>query len=330
MLVEKSHLLRYVELFPHRRDIYALQKTDGSYFLVREPITLELLRRHLNGEVTCGWYALQHDNTVRWVALDADHDNGLIVLQQIWQKLQQLTINTYLEESRRGGHLWLFIEPVRAKVVRTLMRQLLNLLKVDAIEIYPRQDELPEDGVGSLLRGPLGIHRLTGQRYFFLDPVTLKPVGLSLVDQLEYLRSFHVNTASRVTETAVELNKQMQQLMSTSGTQMQAHPSDGNDNKIQELKTAIGDLHAFISQYINLDVKGRGSCPFHPPDKHPSFVVNSDKGYWICFHEINPKTGRYLGGDAIEFYRRLYGLSFKEAVRELAKKYRVDYWSHKS
>jgi DNA primase len=34
-------------------------------------------------------------------------------------------------------------------------------------------------------------------------------------------------------------------------------------------------------------------------------------------------TGHYLGGDAIGFYRRLKGLSFKEAVRELAEQYGI-------
>jgi DNA primase len=67
----------------------------------------------------------------------------------------------------------------------------------------------------------------------------------------------------------------------------------------------------------------RGPCPFHPPDERPSFVVNREKGYWVCFHEVNQETGRYLGGDAIEFYRRLKGLGFKEAVRELSAQYGV-------
>jgi len=39
--------------------------------------------------------------------------------------------------------------------------------------------------------------------------------------------------------------------------------------------------------------------------------------------EVNQETGRYLGGDAIEFYRRLKGLGFKEAVRELSAQYGV-------
>ena len=110
MLVEQQHLEQYAELFCHRRDIYAVQKTDGSYFLVRQPITVDLLRRHLGGEMTCGWYALGSDNTVRWVAVDADEEGGLETLQQTWEKLDSLNLAVYLETSCRGGHLWLFVE----------------------------------------------------------------------------------------------------------------------------------------------------------------------------------------------------------------------------
>ena len=92
-------------------------------------------------------------------------------------------------------------------------------------------------------------------------------------------------------------------------------------NGIEGLKASIGDLYDFVSQYVDLDERGRGSCPFHPPDRHPSFAVNREEGYWVCFHEVNPETGRYLGGDAIEFYRRLRGLDFGETVTVLAQQY---------
>jgi len=324
MLVEQQHLEQYAELFCHRRDIYAVQKRDGSYFLVHQPITVDLLRRHLGGEVTCGWYALGSDNTVRWVAVDADQEDGLETLQQTWEKLDSLNLAVYLENSRRGGHLWVFVEGIRASVMRTLMKQVLERLDIDAVEIYPRQDELPAGGVGSLVRGPLGVHRVTSERYHFLDPVQLQPVGPSLADQLDYLLSFQVNSSHQVAEALALLITEAQGPAQPGREEGQAEAvSEEGDDKVQELKRAIGDLYIFVSQYVDLDARGRGSCPFHPPDRHPSFAVNREEGYWVCFHETNPRTGHYLGGDAIEFYRRLKGLSFKEAVREMAEQYGV-------
>jgi DNA primase len=90
---------------------------------------------------------------------------------------------------------------------------------------------------------------------------------------------------------------------------------------IQRLKEQIGDPYAFISQFVELDERGHGHCPIHPPDVHPSFAVDRQSGHWTCFHEVDPRTGRYLGGDAIEFFRRLRGLSYKDTLRELEALY---------
>lgn len=75
--MQKEYLDRYLHLFGHRRDIHAKQQPDGRYFLVREPVTADLVQQHLAGDVTCGWYALREDNTVRWAVLDADREDGL-------------------------------------------------------------------------------------------------------------------------------------------------------------------------------------------------------------------------------------------------------------
>ena len=208
--------------------------------------------------------------------------------------------------------------------MRTLMKQVLERLEINAVEIYPRQDELPAGGVGSLVRGPLGVHRVTSERYHFLDPVQLQPVGLSPADQLDYMLSFQVNSSHQVAEALALLITEAQEPAQLGREEGQSEAiSEEGDDRVQELKEAIGDLYTFVSQYVDLDARGRGSCPFHPPDRHPSFAVNRKEGYWVCFHEANPRTGHYLGGDAIEFYRRLKGLSFKEAVRELAEQYGV-------
>jgi hypothetical protein len=196
----------------------------------------------------------------------------------------------------------------------------LDQLGIDDVEIYPRQDELPTGGVGSLVRGPVGVHQVSGRRYGFLDPAGLKPVGRSFIDQLDYLLTCQVNSVHRVAEALAVLMREAQRPMQQPNAKARAG-AVLKDDMVETLKAAIGDLYTFVSQYVELDAKGRGSCPFHPPDRHPSFAVNREEGYWVCFHETNSQTGRYLGGDAIEFYQRLKGLSFKEAVRELAEQY---------
>jgi len=112
MALEHRHLQTYHDRFCHRRDLYALQRPNGAYFLKRAPLTHEVIRAHLLGNITAGLYALTPDNTVRWVVLDADRDDGLEQLQDAWQQLGTRGITSHLERSRRGGHLWILFEPV--------------------------------------------------------------------------------------------------------------------------------------------------------------------------------------------------------------------------
>ncbi|QJA06259.1 DNA primase [Thermosulfurimonas marina] len=73
-----------------------------------------------------------------------------------------------------------------------------------------------------------------------------------------------------------------------------------------------------ISEFVALKKRGRnyvGLCPFHSETK-PSFTVSEEKQIFYCF-------GCGAGGDVIGFYMRVNGLSFGEAVRELARRYHL-------
>src|SRR5207248_1264941 len=73
---------------------------------------------------------------------------------------------------RRGGHLWVvFSRRFPAALVRCW---LLSYCPSD-VEFYPKQDEVGQ-GYGSLMRLPLGVHRLSGRRYPFVWWVADAPV----------------------------------------------------------------------------------------------------------------------------------------------------------
>lgn len=85
-----------------------------------------------------------------------------------------------------------------------------------------------------------------------------------------------------------------------------------NDGFIEELRARI-DLLEVVEKAVALRKTGAnwsGLCPFHN-EKTPSFTVRPDKGFYKCF-------GCGESGDAISFLRKLRGLSFEEAVTELA------------
>ncbi|WP_027183384.1 DNA primase [Desulfovibrio inopinatus] len=81
---------------------------------------------------------------------------------------------------------------------------------------------------------------------------------------------------------------------------------------IAEVKERI-DIADIVRRYVELrPVGGRlvGVCPFHHETKG-SFNVHSDKGFYHCF-------GCQASGDVIDFYSRINGLGFREALEQLA------------
>ncbi len=83
----------------------------------------------------------------------------------------------------------------------------------------------------------------------------------------------------------------------------------------RELVRSRTDIVELVSAYVTLRRQGKryvGLCPFHP-EKTPSFTVDRDRGLFYCF-------GCGAGGDVFEFVMRAHGLSFPEAVRELARR----------
>ncbi len=79
------------------------------------------------------------------------------------------------------------------------------------------------------------------------------------------------------------------------------------------------DIRQIIQEYVPLKKRGRnwvGLCPFHP-DKDPSFSVNEDKQIFYCF-------GCGEGGNVFKFLMKIQGLSFVEAVRQLAERLSIE------
>jgi hypothetical protein len=304
----------YSRIFIQRPDAFAQQSPRGSYYLRRHPVTPEVVRAHLEGRITAGWYAPDPQNLTRWVCLDADRPDGLAQLQEAWTQLDRRGISAELERSRRGGHLWVLFEPMRARIARRLVLGALPDLM--GIEVFPKQDEIAAGGYGSLVRGPQGVHRLTGEWYPFVDPISLAPVCTTVPGTLDYLATRPRLGAADVAEHLAILLEEAKRRATVPPRFSRPGAVMAGRRSAREVKDRIGDLRSFIGQFVELDAAGRGPCPFHPPDRNASFSVHPS-GYWVCFHEVNPRTGRYLGGDAITFYMRLRGVSFTQALADL-------------
>ncbi len=87
---------------------------------------------------------------------------------------------------------------------------------------------------------------------------------------------------------------------------------------IQRIKENI-DFVSLAQRYVDLKQSGDrwwGICPFHQ-DVNPSFNIHPEKGFFSCF-------GCNESGDLIDFYSRINGLEFVEALRDLASEAGVE------
>jgi hypothetical protein len=140
-------------------------------------LTAATIRRHLEGELTIGLYAINPANQrSKWVAIDADYAGAMEDLLKLQYCLQEDKVEAALEMSRRGGHLWIFMEkPALARECRIYVYNLALKLGVrikgaglaEGIEVFPKHDALREGEFGNAIRGPMGIHRGANRRYWF-------------------------------------------------------------------------------------------------------------------------------------------------------------------
>ncbi|MGI8669799.1 MAG: DNA primase [Aridibacter sp.] len=83
---------------------------------------------------------------------------------------------------------------------------------------------------------------------------------------------------------------------------------------IDELQNRA-DIVRIVRDFVDLKKKGSnwmGCCPFHS-EKTPSFSVSQNKGLYKCF-------GCGKGGNSFTFLMEIEGLSFPEAIEEVAQK----------
>lgn len=212
--------VEYVRWFLNRR-AYVLQSdtphpATGRHYYYRPrkkgnplELTPRDIQRHLAGQITLGIYAINPSTQrVKWMAIDADYRRALEDLLKLQFELGRNGIQAALEQSRRGGHLWIFFEkPVLAKHARVYIRHLAKQLSVeikgsgcgDGIELFPKQDSIEEGQFGNAIRGPLGVHRAADRRYWFYG------APYELDTQMAYLREIRRVTEQQVKEIMAAL-----------------------------------------------------------------------------------------------------------------------------
>jgi hypothetical protein len=206
----------YFHLFINRR-AYTLQSNKphrerGQHYYYRPTnkktgeglaLTPDTIRRHLEGEITIALYAINPANQCsKWVAIDADYVDSVNDLARLRLHLKQDGVESGLENSRRGGHLWIFAaEPLPARQLRIYVCDLGVRLGIpikhgkqrEGIEVFPKQDALKPGRYGNAIRGPLGVHRGAGRRFWFCGAEE------DIEPQMRYLQSIPKVTREQLT-----------------------------------------------------------------------------------------------------------------------------------
>ena len=191
----------FLRLFVNRPDVYAEQQPNKKYLKIKEPLTTEVIQRHLQGEITVGVYQLDGNNYVKWLCFDLDpgtlenpKETVRAIIQECVSKPDPKTPRFYkkavlLEASRypdASYHIWVFFEPVPvpAKVARWLGMKILEHANINPklVEVFPKQTELTKDRpYGNLVKLPLGLHRKAEKWSYFLNLETFKPLLKSCI-----------------------------------------------------------------------------------------------------------------------------------------------------
>lgn len=146
-------LRKYIDLFSGRSDCYG--SWEGG--CIKEPVTIDLFRNHLNGDKQIGIYpakVVNGETVVTWGCTDIDVDDHDAALR-IQKAFAMKDITTWVEQTRKGYHVWLFPnKPVNARIMREAFLVVHKVADVPPTEVNPKQIELGEGRVGNYVRLP--------------------------------------------------------------------------------------------------------------------------------------------------------------------------------
>jgi len=206
----------YLNLFVNRR-AYTVQSfrprpESGRHYYYRPTergsgaalqLNEKTISDHMEGKITIGLYAINPANQrCKWVAIDADYTNAMEDLIKLQYHLGGDRVDSALEMSKRGGHLWIFLAaPLLARKCRIYIYDLACRLGVpvkgsglaEGIEVFPKHDAIAAGAFGNALRGPLGVHRGAKRRFWFYG------ADYTLEAQMQFLKQLR-----RVTEDELD------------------------------------------------------------------------------------------------------------------------------
>lgn len=196
MHATNNQILTFRSIFTGRSDVYGTyDPATRRSWQVKQSVTDRVIQDHLEGRRPYGVYLLDGEKVAAAV-VDFDHDETGPPL--VFQKeSRNLGLPAYVERSKsKGYHVWMFFRGrVLGSKARQVLLQILERIKMQGTEIFPKQDRLTDPKqFGNFINAPLFGQLSPQGRSVFLNEA-LEPYA----DQWEFLRSI-----VRVSETQLD------------------------------------------------------------------------------------------------------------------------------
>jgi len=181
---------KFINLFDGRKDVRGT--IDGKS--IKEPLGHIHITNHLFGDESLGVYPLLDNGTCKWAVVDFDFKtdpdrciNAEIEASKFTQKLFGLGISgTWFERSKSGMiHLWIFFSDfIDVYKIRKILFHVAHELDLEVkngvVEIFPKQDNLVNGGVGNYIHLPY-FGALNGQdiqNRTMINTLNQKPISI--------------------------------------------------------------------------------------------------------------------------------------------------------
>ena len=213
-----------MELFAGREDMYSREVllSDGrrKCEFVPEPLTCEVIKKHLSGTDTVGTYMVRNNDTVHYLVIDIDVSKKVLLslnqkeVPEIYLKeaaqttveimtiIRKMGLKSYAEFSGyRGYHVWLFFLewiPIRYaySLIEVFEKKMDNVSSDISVEYFPVQGRKRTGSSGQSIKLPYGFHLLSGNRSYLCGNDML-PVD-SLNDMLSSVARYSLADIKRV------------------------------------------------------------------------------------------------------------------------------------
>jgi len=152
-MLDESTVDGFVTLFRGRGDAYGAW--DGG--CVREPLTRQHFLEHLSSGPHIGTYPClpyKGQTVCVWGCTDIDYD-GPDDAWLLHDALLAVGVNSWVEKTRRGYHVWVFAnEMVTAKDMRRMYLAAHQVTGLNPKEVNPKQESLAPTQMGNYVRLP--------------------------------------------------------------------------------------------------------------------------------------------------------------------------------